>query len=213
MSKVRSHSARSCAIMLPPPPMPALLNSRWIWSVSCCLATSAAKRLTSSSSETSATWVVMRRPCGRRSTSHSRLVSAIAAADTSHMATLQPSATSWRASSRPMPVPPPVMTAIRPARSFMWFPSLRCRPKVPRSLGMTRAVASLALPHNAARNSPAARQGRSRPARARSRRSISRASAAMRSSWRRSATTAWWSRRPRTILRHHGARRRRRQPG
>ncbi len=82
----------------------------------------------------------MRRPCGRRSTSHSRLVSAIAAADTSHMAMLQPSATSWRASSRPMPVPPPVMTAIRPARSFMRFPSVvieRWRqpfvpPKVPR---------------------------------------------------------------------------------
>src|SRR5215468_85531 len=64
----------------------------------------------------------MRRPCGSRSTSHSRLVSAIAAADTSHMATLQPSATSWRASSRPMPVPPPVMTAILPARSFMHAP-------------------------------------------------------------------------------------------
>src|SRR5690242_2677556 len=40
-------------------------------------------------------------------------------ADTSHIATLQPSATSWRASSRPMPVPPPVMTAILPAKSFM----------------------------------------------------------------------------------------------
>jgi hypothetical protein len=26
---------------------------------------------------------------------------------------------SWRASSRPMPVPPPVMTAIFPAKSFM----------------------------------------------------------------------------------------------
>src|ERR1043165_2962213 len=64
----------------------------------------------------------MRRPCGRPSTSHSRLVSAIAGADTSHMAMLQPSATSWRASSRPMPVPPPVMTAIRPARSFISVP-------------------------------------------------------------------------------------------
>src|SRR5215468_6563832 len=122
MLKVRSHSLRSCTIMLPPPPMPALLNKRWILSVSCCLATSAAKRLTSSSLATSAKWVVMRRPCGRRSASHSRLVSAIAAADTSHMAMLQPSATSWRASSRPMPVPPPVMTAILPARSFMHAP-------------------------------------------------------------------------------------------
>src|SRR5216683_7403078 len=127
MLKVRSHSPRSCTIMLPPPPMPALLNSRWILSVSCWRATSSAKRLTWSSSETSATCVVMRSPCGRRSTLHSRLVSAIAAAETSHMATLQPSATSWRASSRPMPVPPPVMTAIRPARSFMSLSSrARC---------------------------------------------------------------------------------------
>src|SRR5262245_42271693 len=72
----------------------------------------------------------MRSPCGRRSTSHSRLVSAIAASDTSHMATLQPSATSWRASSRPMPVPPPVMTAILPARSFMSAPPLRRSPSL-----------------------------------------------------------------------------------
>ena len=58
------------------------------------IATSAAKRFTSSSFETSARWVVMRSPCGRRSVSHKRLVSAIAAAETSHMAMLQPSATS-----------------------------------------------------------------------------------------------------------------------
>jgi hypothetical protein len=48
-----------------------------------------------------------------------RLVSAIASTDTSHIATLQPSATSWRASSRPMPVPPPVITANFPAKSFI----------------------------------------------------------------------------------------------
>src|SRR4051812_22516296 len=46
----------------------------------------------------------------------------MASAETSHMATLQPSATSWRASSRPMPVPPPVITAIFPAKSFMGIP-------------------------------------------------------------------------------------------
>ena len=40
------------------------------------------------------------------------------------MATLQPSAMSWRASSRPMPVPPPVTTAIRPAKSFMGIDDL-----------------------------------------------------------------------------------------
>src|SRR3954470_13385668 len=64
-------------------------------------------------------WVVTRKPCGSRSTSQSRLVSAMASAETSHIATLQPSATSWRASSRPIPVPPPVMTAVFPAKSFM----------------------------------------------------------------------------------------------
>ena len=44
---------------------------------------------------------------------------AIASAEISHIATLQPSAASWRASSRPMPVPPPVITAIFPAKSFI----------------------------------------------------------------------------------------------
>ncbi len=37
-------------------------------------------------------------------------------ADTSHRATLQPSAASCLASSRPIPVPPPVTTAILPAK-------------------------------------------------------------------------------------------------
>jgi hypothetical protein len=69
--------------------------------------------------ETSAICVVTHRPCGSFSISQSRLVSAIASAEISHIATLQPSATSWRASSRPMPVPPPVMTAVFPANSFM----------------------------------------------------------------------------------------------
>ena len=50
------------------------------------------------------------------------MVSAMFLAETSHMATLQPSAISWRASSRPMPVPPPVTTANLPAKSFMRFP-------------------------------------------------------------------------------------------
>src|SRR6185437_8110352 len=119
MLKVRSHCSRLLENRLPPPPMPALLNRRWILSVDCCSLISSRNRLSWSSIETSATWVVTRRPCGRRSTSHSALVSAIASAETSHIATLQPSATSWRASSRPIPVPPPVMTAIFPAKSFM----------------------------------------------------------------------------------------------
>src|SRR6185437_1238864 len=59
----------------------------------------------------------------------------------SHMATLQPSATSWRASSRPMPVPPPVTTAIFPLKSF-----IRTRP----SLSATRPSSRRErLPHGA----------------------------------------------------------------
>ena len=35
MPKVRSHSSRSASMKLPPPPTPALLNTRFTWSVSC----------------------------------------------------------------------------------------------------------------------------------------------------------------------------------
>src|SRR5437016_14471516 len=63
--------------------------------------------------------VVMRSPCGSRSAWQSCFVSAIVSAKTSHIATLQPSTTSCRTSSRPMPVPPPVTTAILPANSFI----------------------------------------------------------------------------------------------
>src|SRR6185503_8889181 len=62
---------------------------------------------------------LMRVPCGDRSWSQSCRVSAIDCAVTSHIATLQPSATSCRTSSRPMPEPPPVTTASLPAKSFM----------------------------------------------------------------------------------------------
>jgi hypothetical protein len=82
-------------------------------------ASSSRKRLSWSSIETSAMWAVTRRPCGSFSASQSRLVSAIASMETSHIATLQPSATSWRANSRPMPVPPPVITANFPTKSFI----------------------------------------------------------------------------------------------
>ena len=47
--------------------------------------------------------VVMRRPCGNPAASHSCWVSANPAAETSHIATLQASATSWRTNSRPIP--------------------------------------------------------------------------------------------------------------
>src|SRR5476651_1448275 len=121
MLKVRSHSSRSATTKLEPPPMPALLNSRWILSVSCWRATSPWKRSTAGLSETSRMCVVIRRPCGRRSCRQSRSVSASPDTETSHIAMLTPSATSWRTSSRPMPEPPPVTTAIRPARSFITF--------------------------------------------------------------------------------------------
>src|SRR5216683_6289856 len=121
MLKVRSHCSRVEVNRLPPPPMPALLNKRWILSVACSAISSSRKRLSWSSIETSATWAVMRSPCGSFSASQSPLVSAIASTETSHIATLQPSATSWRTSSRPIPVPPPVTTAIFPAKSFMGF--------------------------------------------------------------------------------------------
>ena len=39
--------------------------------------------------------------------------------ETSHIATLQASATSWRTNSRPIPLPPPVTTAVLPANSVM----------------------------------------------------------------------------------------------
>ena len=42
------------------------------------------------------------------------------------MATLQPSATSCRTSSRPIPVPPPVTTAILSAKSFIVCSSRAC---------------------------------------------------------------------------------------
>src|SRR5471032_3021109 len=124
MLNVRSHSSRSATTKLEPPPMPTLLNSRWTLSVSCCLATSPWKRSTAALSETSRRCVVIRRPCGRRSCRQSRSVSARPLAETSHIAMLTPSATSWRTSSRPMPEPPPVTTAIRPARSFITYPWL-----------------------------------------------------------------------------------------
>src|SRR5690349_1637235 len=60
--------------------------------------------------------------------------------ETSQKATLQPSATSCRTSSRPMPEPPPVTTASRPARSFIVLPP------VSPSIDMRPALASMARP-------------------------------------------------------------------
>ena len=85
---------------------------------------SSRKAISCASSDTSATWAVIFAPCGMPSAVASAMVRSMFFWETSHMATLQPSAISWRASSRPMPVPPPVTTANLPAKSFMARPSL-----------------------------------------------------------------------------------------
>ncbi len=77
---------------------------------------------TCGSSATSAICVVMRWPWRRPLGLAEPLGLGHGAGRTSPSAMLQPSAASWRANSRPMPVPPPVMTAILPAKSFMPVP-------------------------------------------------------------------------------------------
>src|SRR5262252_3933154 len=119
MLNVRSHSSRLLVTMLPPPLIPALLNNKWILSVWCRSATSSRNRSTCVRSATSATCVVTRSPCGNPAASQSLCVSARPAGETSHVATLQASATSWRTNSRPIPLPPPVTTAVLPANSVM----------------------------------------------------------------------------------------------
>src|SRR5215475_2730686 len=107
MLNVRSHSSRLLVTMLPPPLIPALLNNRWILSVWWRSATSSRNRSTCVRLATSAMCVVTRSPCGNPAASHSLCVSARSVGETSHVATLQASATSWRTSSRPIPLPPP----------------------------------------------------------------------------------------------------------
>src|SRR5499425_3121401 len=119
MLNVRSHSSLLFVIMLPPPLMPALLNNKWILSVWWRSATSSRNRSTCVRSATSAMCVVTRSPCGNPAASHSLCVSARPVGETSHVATLQASATSWRTSSRPIPPPPPVTTAVLPTNSVM----------------------------------------------------------------------------------------------
>src|SRR5215470_9121961 len=126
MLNVRSHSSVLLVIMLPPPLIPALLNNKWILSVWWRSATSSRNRSTCVRSATSATCVVTRSPCGNPAASHSLCVSARPVGETSHVATLQASATSWRTSSRPIPLPPPVTTAVLPANSVMCASSLAC---------------------------------------------------------------------------------------
>ena len=67
----------------------------------------------------------MRVPAGA-AFSQSAFVSAMCSAETSQIATWQPSAASCFASSRPMPVPPPVITASLPRKSFISSPLGKC---------------------------------------------------------------------------------------
>src|ERR1700745_3405562 len=119
MLNVRSHSSRLLVTMLPPPLIPALLNNKWILSVWWWSATSSRNPSTCVRSATSAMCVVTRSPCGNPAASHSLCVSARPVGETSHIATLQASATSWRTSSRPIPLPLPVTTAVLPTNSVM----------------------------------------------------------------------------------------------
>src|SRR5215831_9440649 len=119
MLNVRSHSSRLLVTMLPPPLIPALLNNKWILSVWWRSATSSRNRSTCVRSATSAMCVVTRSPCGNPAASQSLCVSARPVCETSHIATLQASATSWRTNSRPIPLPPPVTTAVLPANSVI----------------------------------------------------------------------------------------------
>ena len=76
-----------------------------------------AERRTCASSDTSHTCVVIRvRPAPGLG---QRLRLGHVLGDTSQIATWQPSAASCRASSRPMPVPPPVTTASFPRKLFI----------------------------------------------------------------------------------------------
>src|ERR1700719_2866861 len=124
MLNVRSHSSLVLVIILPPPLIPALLNNKWILSVWWRSATSSRNRSTCVRSATSAMCVVTRSPCGNPAASHSLCVFARPVGETSHMATLQAAAISWRTSSRPIPLPPPVTTAVLPANSVMCVPPL-----------------------------------------------------------------------------------------
>ena len=105
--------------------MPALLKSRCRWSVSCCSPVWSRKARVSFSWATSATKVVIFTPW-TAVFSAMRTVSSISASRMSHMATLQPSEVRACTRARPMPLPPPVTTAILPLKSFMpvllWIP-------------------------------------------------------------------------------------------
>src|SRR6516162_6733446 len=159
MLNVRSHSSLLLVIMLPPPLIPALLNNKWILSVWWRSATSSRNRSTCVRSATSAMCVVTRSPCCNPAASHSLCVSARPVGETSHIATLQASATSWRTSSRPIPLPPPVTTAVLPANPVMCvlscvlapiqiWPSNRPSPPVRGGIVISRSSDEFYHPHS-----------------------------------------------------------------
>src|SRR4051794_5471610 len=106
--------------------MPALLKTRFTWSVSCCATTSSRKRSMAASSATSQMWTVTRVPSGAACSARS-LVRASPSSLTSHVATEHPSAASWTTSSRPIPEPPPVTTARSPSNESIQISPTRVR--------------------------------------------------------------------------------------
>src|SRR5579859_6784958 len=110
MAKIRSHTSRSPAAKLSPPPAPALLNTRSTCPTACSLSSSSRNRSTCPSSATSQVCPVTWTP-GEAAARARLTVSAIVSAFRSQAATEQPCSASCRVSSRPMPDPPPVTTA------------------------------------------------------------------------------------------------------
>ena len=95
--------------------MPALLNTRFTWSVACCSTTSSRNRATSAASATLQRCAVTLVPAGATSSASLTVLASVSGLR-SHVATEQPSVASWMTSARPMPVPPPVTTASFPRR-------------------------------------------------------------------------------------------------
>jgi hypothetical protein len=83
---------------------------------------------------------------GGAASSHRLLVRTMFSADTSQIATEQPSAESCSASSRPIPVPPPVTTARFPRKLFIALPSFVSfhRSRIPLKVAAPEKSSSLA---------------------------------------------------------------------
>ncbi len=121
----------------PPEPTPALLNTRC--AAPNAASVSAASASTASPSDTSTLRATTFAPFA----SSSAATRSSASCCTSAMTTFMPSVAATCANSRPKPLPPPVMTAVRPVKSFIVSPLLlrslrsppaasargRCRPR------------------------------------------------------------------------------------